>query len=43
MEKMINEAERDSSLKLTQARGEAKQIINQALGYKYKNYSRCRR
>ena len=36
MEKMINEAERDSSLKLTQARGEAKQIINQALGYKYK-------
>ena len=36
MEKMINEAQRDSSLKLTQARGEAKQIINQALGYKYK-------
>ena len=36
MEKMINQAQRDSSLKLTQARGEAKQIINQALGYKYK-------
>ena len=36
MEKMINEAQRDSSLQLTQARGEAKQIINQALGYKYK-------
>ena len=36
MEKMINQAQRDSSLKLTQARGEAKQIINQALGYQYK-------
>ena len=36
MEKMINEAQRDSSLKLQQARGEALQIINQALGYKYK-------
>ena len=36
MEKMINEAQRDSSLKLTQARGEAKQLINQALGYRYK-------
>ena len=36
MEKMINESQRDSSLKLSQARGEAKQIINQALGYKYK-------
>ena len=36
MEKMINESQRDSSLKLTQARGQAKQVINQALGYKYK-------
>lgn len=36
MEKVINEAQRDSSLKLTQARGEAKQIISQAMGYKYK-------
>tara|TARA_Y100001936_G_C16080681_1_gene677535 strand:+ start:1951 stop:2961 length:1011 start_codon:yes stop_codon:yes gene_type:complete len=35
MEKMINEAERDSSLKLTEARGEALKITNQALGYKY--------
>tara|TARA_Y100001934_G_scaffold267495_1_gene348264 strand:- start:598 stop:1095 length:498 start_codon:yes stop_codon:yes gene_type:complete len=36
MEKMINEAERDSSLKLTEARGEALKIKNQALGYKYR-------
>ena len=36
MEKMINQAERDSSLKLTEARGEALKIKNQALGYQYK-------
>ena len=36
MEKMINQAERDSSLKLTEARGEALKIKNQALGYKYR-------
>ena len=36
MEKMINQAERDSSLKLPEARGEALRINNQALGYKYK-------
>ena len=36
MEKMINEAERDSSLKLTEARGEALKIKNQALGYQYR-------
>ena len=36
MEKMINEAKRDSSLKLTQARGEALKIKNQALGYQYR-------
>ena len=36
MEKMINEAKRDSSLKLTQARGEALKVKNQALGYQYR-------
>ena len=36
MEKMINQAERDSSLKLTEARGEALKIKNQALGYQYR-------
>ena len=36
MEKIINQAERDSSLELTQARGKALQVINQALGYKYR-------
>ena len=36
MEKMINEAQRDSSLKLTQARGEALKIMNQAQGYHYR-------
>ena len=34
--KMINQAERDSSLKLTEARGELLKIRNQALGYKYR-------
>jgi membrane protease subunit HflK len=41
MEKMINQAERDSSLKLTEARGEALKIVNQALGYKYKTIQRA--
>jgi modulator of FtsH protease HflK len=36
MEKMINQAERDSSLKLTEARGQALKIKNQALGYQYR-------
>ena len=36
MEKMINQAVRDSSLKLTEARGEALKIRNQALGYQYR-------
>ena len=41
MEKMINEAERDSSLKLTEARGEALKIKNQALGYKYRTVQKA--
>ena len=41
MEKMINQAERDSSLKLTEARGEALKIRNQALGYKYKTIQKA--
>ena len=41
MEKMINEAERDSSLKLTEARGEALKIRNQALGYKYRTVQKA--
>ena len=41
MEKMINEAERDSSLKLTEARGEALKIRNQALGYQYRTIQRA--
>ena len=40
MEKMINQAERDSSLKLTEARGEALKIRNQALGYQYKLFKK---
>ena len=41
MEKMINQAERDSSLKLTEARGEALKIRNQALGYKYRTIQKA--
>ena len=41
MEKMINQAERDSSLKLTEARGEALKIRNQALGYKYRTVQKA--
>ena len=41
MEKMINEAERDSSLKLTEARGEALKIRNQALGYQYRTVQKA--
>ncbi len=41
MEKMINQAERDSSLKLTEARGEALKIKNQALGYKYRTVQKA--
>ena len=41
MEKMINEAERDSSLKLTEARGEALKIRNQALGYQYRTIQKA--
>ena len=41
MEKTINQAERDSSLKLTEARGEALKIRNQALGYKYKTIQKA--
>jgi len=41
MEKMINQAERDSSLKLTEARGEALKIRNQALGYQYRTVQKA--
>ena len=41
MEKMINQAERDSSLKLTEARGEALKIKNQALGYQYRTVQKA--
>ncbi len=41
MEKMINEAKRDSSLKLTQARGEALKVVNQAEGYKYRTVQKA--
>ena len=41
MEKVINQAERDSSLKLTEARGEALKIRNQALGYKYRTIQKA--
>ena len=41
MEKMINQAERDSSLKLTEARGDALIIRNQALGYKYRTIQKA--
>ena len=41
MEKMINEADSDSSLKLTEARGEALKIRNQALGYQYRTIQKA--
>ena len=36
MEKMINQSKRDSSLKLTEARGEALKVVTQSEGYKYR-------